>query len=300
MLGISMVACKGARSTPAQFDVDADPVALLPAGPMGVVSLDARAALSTPLGPELAQIAAANDPLGDESGLRPTDDVDRVVVGLYGGASVEWVVVLQGRFDPARLQGAAHGKNGAPVVAGTYAGFSTRTVGPTTYVPLTQRTLVAGSADGMRRLLDRLGDGHPDRRLPPWMNETLVTPGAQVVAVVDVQSQPVASAALATLDLPWIRRMQVARVIANFRAPGMNVAGTLTYASEAEAASAADGVRSLGGWIRTLGPLLGGVQLQGLTAQAQGSDLRCAFALDDRTLRALAALAPRLLPTLAP
>jgi hypothetical protein len=131
------------------------------------------------------------------------------------------------------------------------------------------------------------------------MSETLATAGAQLVFVGDFE-QPVASAMLATVNLPWIQHMQVARVIANFQPPGMNVAGTLTYPNEAEAASAASGARALGGWVRTLGPLLGGVQLQGLEVGAQGSDLRCAFALDDRTLRALTAMVPRLVPALAP
>jgi hypothetical protein len=296
----AIVSCKGGSVTPAKFDVDADPVAILPAGPILVGNLDARGAYaSAALGPTLARLAAAAAPLGDEAGFVPSRDVDRVVVGVYGGASAEWMTVLVGRFDPAKLAAVTQTRAGAPVAAGAYGGFVTHTTGKTTYVPLTAHTLLAGSPEGVRRTLDRLADPHEARQVPPWMSETLATAGAQLVIVGDLQTDPIAAATVASLNLPWVQHLQVARIIANFGPPGMNVAGTLTYPDEAQAASAGDGLRSLGGWVRTLGPLLGGIQLQGLSVKAQARDLQCSFALDDRTLRALVALAPRFVPLLA-
>jgi hypothetical protein len=295
---LALVSCKGAN-TPAKFDVDADPVALLPDAPILVATLDAKAATaSASLGPAVATLATAFDPLADDAVFNAQRDVDRIVVGIYGGNSAEWVGVLGGRFDPVRLAAVTQTKSGAPVASAVYGGFTTHAAGTTTYVPLTAHTLLTGSAEGVRRALDRLASGGAERRIPPWMSATLGTPGAQLVAVADLQTDPMAAATVATLDLPWLQHLQVARVIANFGPPGMNVAATLTYPNESEVASAADAVRGLAGWVRTLGPFLGGVQIQGLDVKAQGSDLQGSFALDDHTLRALTALLPRVLPML--
>lgn len=295
-----LLSCKGANSTPAKFDVDADPVALLPVGPIVVGSLDARAAsASLGLGPTLGQVAITVSPLGADAGFDPSRDVDRIVVGVYGGTPADWVAVLGGRFDVEKLTAATRTKNGSPVVAGTYGRFSTHTAGAQMYVPVTSRTLVAGSPDGVRRVLDRLAEGEPNRRVPPWMSEAVATAGAQLVVVGDFQTEPVAAAALASLNVPWMEHLQVARVVANFQTPGLNVAATLTYSSDAEAQAARDGIRSLGTWVRTLGPLLGGIQLQGLEVKEAARDVQCSFALDDRSLGKLAAMATRFIPAAA-
>ncbi|MCL2447363.1 MAG: hypothetical protein FWD17_00295 [Polyangiaceae bacterium] len=295
-----LVSCKGGSVTPAKFDIDADPVALLPAGPVLVGSLDARAAhANAELGPTLARLAATTAPIGEDAGFVPSRDVDRVVVGVYGGTPAAWVTVMVGRFDAAKLAAATHSPTGAPIVASVYGGFVTHAADRTTYVPLTAHTLLSGSADGIHRTLDRLADPHEARQIPPWMSETLATPGAQLVVAADLQTDPVASATVGSSRLPWVQHLQAARISANFASPGLNVAGTLTYPTEAEAATAGEELQSLGGWVRRLGPLLGGVHLEGLDVKAQARDLHCSFALDDHTLHALVAMAPRFLPQLA-
>lgn len=290
--------CKSANSTPAKIDVDADPVALLPAGPIVVARIDGRAAAaSAGLGPALAELGTSESPLGDEVGFQPSRDVNRIVVGLYGGASVDWVAVLGGRFDTDKLAAATRTKGGSPIVSGTYAGFATHTAGATVYVPLTRQTVLAGSAAGVQRALNRISDSHAGPLVPPWMSEAVATPGAQLVLVGDFQTEPEAAAALASLNVAWTQHLEVARIIANFQPPGLNAAATLTYSSDAEAAVASDGIQSLGVWVRTLGPLLGGIRVQGLEVKQAAHDVQVAFALDDGSLRALAALATRFVPT---
>jgi hypothetical protein len=97
------------------------------------------------------------------------------------------------------------------------------------------------------------------------------------------------------MALGWAKGLRVARIIANFEPPGMNVAATLTYGDPAQAQGAVDGVRFVDGWLTVLGPALGSVRLQNLQVFADTNDVRCKFAVDDRTLRALLALVPRLL-----
>ena len=76
---------------------------------------------------------------------------------------------------------------------------------------------------------------------------------------------------------------------------GQNIAATLSYGDAQQASSAADGVRSVDGWLKALGPLLGGLSLQNLDVVTDGKDMKCKFSLDEQALGNLLALAPRLL-----
>jgi hypothetical protein len=302
-LTLSLVACggKGADgAADAKSDVDADPFALLPAAAIVLADLDARALFdSGSVGAQLASIADSLVPVGDDAGFRASRDVDRVVLAGYGTSGVDVAAVLSGRFDPDKLSAATKAKNGGTIVKGVYAGRATSTVGTVVFAPLTARTVVAGTGDGVRRVLERVQAGKLERALVPWMVETVQTQGAQVAVAADFVSQPVASAAIGAVKLPWLKGLRAARVIGNFKAPGMNVAATLTYGDAAQAETAAEGVRFVDGWLKVLGPLLGGVRLQNLQVSVDQADLRCKFAVDDQSLRTLLALAPRYLPALA-
>jgi len=76
----------------------------------------------------------------------------------------------------------------------------------------------------------------------------------------------------------------------------LNVAATLSYGVPQQAQLAAQGVHFLDGWLKVLGPLLGGLRLRNLEVMTDNDDLRCKFALDADALSGLIALAPRLLP----
>ena len=296
----ALASCKGARSGEAP-SFDADPLLLVPASAFVTVNVDARSVFANPaVGSSIAGAAQALLPVPDDVGLQAARDVDRAVAMGFAGTDMDIAVILSGRFDPARLAAATHTKAGTPIVAGTYAGFAVSTAGPLTYAVLTSRTVVAGTANGVHFVLDRTHDPHLARVLPPWAIETLGTPGAQTALAADFASQPAAGAALSSLNVSWLEGLRIARVVSNFGDPGMNVGGTLTYGDPEHAQAAADGARRAAQWVKTLGPLLGGVQLQRVDIQAQATDARIAFALDDRSLQALVALGLRVLPSARP
>jgi hypothetical protein len=299
-VAIAVTSCKAARSGEApSFDVD--PLLLVPTSAFVTANVDVRSIFANPaVGPSIAAAAQGLLPLPDDVGLQAQRDVDRAVVMGFSGADVDVAVVLSGRFDPARLAAATRTKAGTPIVPGTYAGFAVSTVGSLTYAALTSRTVVAGTADGVHRVLDRAHDPHLARVLGPWMGQTLETQGAQIALAADFASQPAAAAVLSSLNVSWLEGLRVARVVSNFGDPGMNVGGTLTYGDPEHAQAAADGARRAAQWVKTLGPLLGGVQLQRVDIQAQATDARIAFALDDRSLQALVALGLRVLPSPRP
>jgi hypothetical protein len=299
VLALVLASCGGKGANAGgekKSDLDADPLALLPAAAVIIASVDARAIWeSDSVGAGVAALAGKLVPLGEAAGFDAARDIDRVVLAGYATGGVDLSAVLSGRFDPAKIAAATTATNGAAIVKGMYAGRETYTAGPVGYAVLTTKTIVAGSGDGLRRLLDRVQAGPAERSIPPWAVETLQTKGAQITGIADFETQPIASATIGSLSLPWLEGMRVARVLGNFGPPGLNVAATLTYGDPQQAETAAGAVRSVEGWLKMLGPLLGGVRLQNLEVTTEMKDLRCKFAVDDHTLRAVLALAPRLL-----
>jgi hypothetical protein len=304
ILGASIAACGGKSASTggvAKPELDSDPFALLPPSGILVAGLDLRAAVGDPaLGAQIASIADALVPIGEGSSFVASRDVDRVLVDVVATLKVDVAAVLSGRFDVDRIAQASQTLNGTPISHGAYAGFATSSTGHTTWVALTPRTVVAGTSDGVKYVLDLLQKGPPARSLPPWVLETLQTPGATIAVTADFASRPVAAAALGSVNLPWLKGMRIGRVIGNMQPPGLNVAATITYADASGAQDAASAVRSVDRWLDLFGPLVGGLKLQGFDASAEGSDVRCKFALDTQGLHTLLAMLPRLLPTAQP
>lgn len=302
LVAIVALGCKGASAPAAPaLDLDSDPLALLPGSAVVVANLDARALFaSETLGPQIAGLADALVPFGADAGFDAKRDVDRVVLGVYTSTGADVAAILGGRFDAAKIAAAPTSRGGASITRGTYAGRPTYAVGTAMLSVLTSRTVVAGTGDGVRRVLERVQDGKLGRAVPGWMLDTLGTSGARIALAADLATQPVAAAAFGSVPLPWLDGMRVARIIGNFDKPGMNVAATLSYGNAAQASSAADGVRTVDGWLRVLGPLLGGVALQNLDVMTDGTDMKCKFAVDDPTLGHLLAFVPRLLGGGAP
>ncbi|HEY8087432.1 MAG TPA: hypothetical protein VIF09_06295 [Polyangiaceae bacterium] len=289
---------KGADSGGAnRADVDADPLALLPASAVVVANLDARAMFEGgSVGAQVAALANGLVPVGDDAGFDAKRDVDRVVLGGYATTGADVAAVVVGRFDPPRIAAVTRARSGAAIVPGVYAGTTTYSVGAVTYAVLTAKTIVSGTRDGVRRLLERIRTGKLERSMPPWVVQTLATGGAEMALAADFTSQPVVSAAVGSANLPWLKGMRIARVVGDFQKPGMNVAATLTYGDAQEAAGAAESLRFVDGWLKVLGPFLGGLQLQNLDVKTEGSDMSCKFAVDGQTLGNLVAFVLHFLP----
>jgi len=280
-----------------KLDLDSDPLALLPGSAVIVANVDARSLWdSTTVGPQLGVIADRLMPLGDDAGFEAERDVDRVVLASYATGGIDVAAVVSGRFDQAKIEAATKTKGGSAVTKTMYADRATYAGGGAVWCVLTAKTVVAGTSEAVRHVLDKLKTGKIERAEPPWVIETLQTPGAELAVAGDFASQPLVAASIGSLNLPWLEGLHVARVIGNFQSPGMNVAATLTYGDAQQASSAADGVRTVTGWIKLLGPFLGGVSLQNLDVQTAGADMQCKFAVDDSTLSSILALAPRFLP----
>jgi len=294
-----LLACggKGAIAGHGGPDLDSDPLSLLPPGAVAMVHVDAHGLLTSPsLGSDLSTFLDPLVPLGEGSGFVASRDVDSALAGIYSTSNADVAAILSGRFDVEKIAQAATTKNGTSISTRKHGHFSTHSVGRIEWCLLSPKTLVAGTPEGVELTLDRIEKGKLDRSLPPWAISTLQTPGAELAVVADFTSQPIASAAIGMVHLPWLSGLRIARIVGNTGTPGLNVAATLTYGDASEAQSAAAGVRSADRWLDLLGPLVGGVKLQNFQAEPEDKDVRCKFALDTQTLRNLIALAPRFLP----
>jgi hypothetical protein len=296
-----VVSCGGSKvvAAPAapKVDLDADPLALLPWAAIVVANVDAKAVFaSTSIGPQVVALVDKLVPLGDDVGFQAKRDVDRVLVGSYTQTGNDVAAIVTGRFDEAKLAAATKSKTGAAITKATYDGMDTYAVGQGVYTVLTGKTIVAGSPSGVHRVLDRIRDGNVVRAMPSWVIDTLQAPGAEVAAAGDFASQPLAAVSVGMLKLPWIAGIKEVRVLGDLKAPGMNVAATLTYGTPTQASAGADGVKSLDTMINLLGPLIGGMKVQDLAVETKGADLQCKFALDDQTLQKLLAMAPHVIP----
>ena len=273
-------------------EIDADPLALLPASPIAVVSVEARSLYASgSAGAQLASLSEQLVPLGDEAGFRASRDVDRVVAGSYAAGGTDVAAVVTGRFDEAKIRQAAdaHAQTQGPgaLVKSTYAKRDVYAIGDAAFTILTPKTALAGTQSGLRRALDRIRDGHPKRELPAWAEQTMGTPNAVATLSADL-NEPVAAAAIATLPgSGWAKGAGKIAATATLDPAGAHVAARVTYA---DAASAESGARSL----RRMGAMANLVALTGITPRLEGFDVRtagadvqCSFAVDDRALQML-------------
>src|SRR6516162_1279859 len=186
-----------------KLDLDSDPLALLPGSAVIVANVDARSLWdSTTVGPQLGAIADRLLPLGDDAGFEAKRDVDRVVLASYATGGVDVAAIVSGRFDQAKLEAATKTKGGASVTTAMYAGRATHAAGGAVWTVLTEKTVVAGTSEAVRSVLDKLKTGKIERAEPPWVVETLQTPGAELAVAGDFASQPLVAASIGSLNLP--------------------------------------------------------------------------------------------------
>jgi len=290
--------------------IDADPIALLPANAVGVFTLDARALVASPFGGRLVSIAKARSPLPESSGFDPARDLERVYGGLYSMQGVDSVGVAVGHFKPDQIEQAASAQIAAtgasasqvPITRSEYAGrvlYTSRGMG---FSVLTEQSLLIGDETGIRRALDRIQEGRVRRQLPKWMVSTLETKGAPLAFGADFTSQPLPAAARE--QLAFVDGLRTVALLGNFADPGLNLAGTLTYAEPDAARRGADNLQQLYGQLSTYGPLMAllGIPqpVRSLSAQADEKEVRFVAGVDGAAVAVLLEKAESYLSQLVP
>lgn len=221
--------------------IDRDPLALLPGKPVILGYLDAVEMFRSNLGSDVNQIVTMILPLGPESNFVPARDVKKVYGGIYAMQGADFCAVLQGDFDVAAIRRAADARtmvaSKVPLVRSRYSEMDLYTAGNVGFVVLSPHTILTGNDTGMRRALDRLRREKLTRSLPKWMVELSNTQGAAFTLAADFGGQSAVDAA--TQKMPFLVGLQKVRLIGNFKDPGINMAGSFTYADTPSAAAGA-------------------------------------------------------------
>ena len=265
-------------------EIDADPLALLPTGFVGIVRAEIPVVAKSALGPGILAIANRLAPLPQSSGFVLERDVDRIVVGLYSMQGADAAGLATGRFNPDAIQSAAASTaaTSGGFVQSPYAGYLLYTVHNIGFCVLTQRTLLFGNETGMRRALDRVRDGRAMHEMPDWTNALLDSSRAPLAFGGNLEANPLP--ATATQQVPFLAGLHAIRVLGNFESPGVNLAGSMGYETPERAAQAAqemlasrDRLKSYG-WIMNL---VGVTQpIQRLEAQTTDREVSFVTALD--------------------
>jgi hypothetical protein len=221
-------------------DIDRDALALLPPG-LAVLSVDAAELFNSSLGNQLLALTESQLPLPPSANFSPRRDLERLLVAGYSAAGVDFAGVALGKFDPKAIDAAAGRAEltplGTPLVAVKYSQWKSYVSANLGFCVLTPRTVLFGNEVGIRRALDRLERGDLTIQVHPDVEALLRTPGAPIAlggSNLNGELDPFVQ------KTPLVSNIRVVRAIANLKDPGMNFAGTFTYADEASAVAAKD------------------------------------------------------------
>jgi hypothetical protein len=274
--------------------LEKDPVSLFPSNALGMFTVDLRAFYTSPsAGTIAAQVAEKYFPIGAEAGFSASRDLDRVTGGIYSMQGADVLATLVGRFDEAKLATLAASKTqtrlGVPLVASTYAGRTLYTVSDVGFTIVSSHLVLAGTKTTIKRALDRMHDARLGHDAPAWMIQTMQTPAAAAALALDLDQKkggiPLASIT-GGFPLKGTDGITALRLLGNFQAPGMHVAGSATYSDEAHAKAGAEGLKSVfSSTVFSVATSALGVSLQNVNITPAQSDAQIAFTIDDASLR---------------
>jgi hypothetical protein len=287
---VIVVTAEGRRATPQA--VDEDPWRLLPPGAVMWLRLDMKQAFQAEFGPQIEKTMVDLLPFATGAGIEPKKDIDVVVGALYATVGSDIVAVGQGRFDPLAVERAVQKKpesvGGLPIQVGVFAGSTMYVAGHSAMAILTESTLVFGTQLGVRRVLERVEEGRLKRTLPAWYEALLSQAAAEFQWGIDLDSQPVPAAFRTQVE--FLNQLRAARLVGNFRSPGLNLAGTLTYESPQVAETASRELleleQSLGNYDIILAALRVPKPIRSLRTQAIDKDTQVAIEIDGRAIAA--------------
>lgn len=299
LLSLFVSACGGKKDEPKTVSAASpmdDAFALLPGNAIALGTVDARAFFGSPsFGSELAKLVEKYVPLGQEAGFQASRDVDRVTFASYSYQGVDVAAVVIGKFDEAKIKAVAANhtptKGGGMLVASQYAGRDVYTVNNVGFTILSPTRAIAGTESGIRRVLERIKDNRLQRDVTKWMIETVETPGAAAAVAADFATNPMPAEVLRQIPVQFVQTTKAVRVLLNFKEPGVQVAGSMTYADEQVAQSSSEQVKQAIGMSKWLA--LFGIKVQNVDVKVEKQDVQVKLEIDDQSLRQLLAQAPQ-------
>lgn len=285
---VIVVTADGQRASTAQVDEDA--WRLLPPGAVVWFRADAKKMFASEVGEKLGSTLEESLPFAADAGIVPARDVDVFLGGIYATVGSDAVWICKGRFaKDATAQAIAKTPKtqlGRPIVTTEYSGATMYVTDQVAMAILTDATLVFGTQLGVRRVLERVEEGRLNRTLPSWYEALLSEGAAEFQLGVDLDSQPIPAAFGEKLS--FLQGLRAARILGNFREPGINMAGTLTYNEPARAVEAAEELAAarddLGKYALVLAALNISQPIDRLEARASDKETQIAVELEGRAI----------------
>jgi hypothetical protein len=133
------------------------------------------------------------------------------------------------------------------------------------------------------------------------MIQTVQTPAAAATVALNLDAQkggiPLASMT-GGFAVKGTDGMTAIRLLANWKAPGMHVAGSATYVDEAHAKAGADGLKALfSSTVFSVATSAIGLSVRDVNIASAHSDAQLSFAVDDASIRNLIGRLPSLMTT---
>jgi hypothetical protein len=297
----TVVEADGGKEAP-PATIDQDPWAVLPAGAVGWLYLDAQQLFASRFGPTLLQVVERRTPFLPDAGVDSRRDVLAFHLGAYSIQGLDFVGVVHGNFDPATIAASAE-KNpvtplGVRLTLTSYGGRTLYMAEELGFTPVTNKTLLVGNQMGMRRAIDRIRTGKLKREIPAWLEKQLGT-GAPIVMSLNLKQSPVSNAT--RQQLAFLQGMATLGLLGNFQDPGLNLAGTAGYGSAAEATRGAENLEALTETIQSVGGLLAWIgvaqPLRQVRSQVRETDVQFVAEVDGLGLDSLLSQVDRFLPT---
>ena len=276
---------------PAQ--IDADPLALLPSGAIGVAYVDTQQLLTSAFGEKLLLLLQKQMPIPQGAGYEPRRDLTKLYVGFYSMTGADIAGVAIGNFDAEKIDAAAGATAttalGLPVTKSSYAGRSLFTAQNLGFTVLTRQTALFGNDTGIRRALDRIEEGRARRQLPDNMLKLMLAPSAPLVIGGDLAGHPIPNALRG--ELAFLEGVKTLSIVGNFEPPGLNLAGTLSYGDPDSASRGMQQLVNLRATLDRYAPFLALVgvpnPIRALSATPNGNDGSFVLAADGQAVAVL-------------
>lgn len=240
-----VVTGEGRKAT--DVEVDRDAFRLLPPGAVVWFRADAPLLFSSSIGPEVAAFMKESLPFASGAAISPKDDIEMVVGAMYATVGSDVVLICKGDFKKEATEKAIAANPvsvlNKPIVKIHYSGAEMYVVEQVAMSILTDQTMVFGSQLGVRRVLERVEEDRLGRNIPAWFEALLADESSAVEIGIDLDAQPIP----ATLGekVAFMKGLRAARILGNFKDPGLNLAGTLTYKTPQEATQAAENLSGI-------------------------------------------------------
>lgn len=215
------------RPRPTAEQIDEDPFRLLPPG--AVAWWHSNAGLfASDFDDPVVEFFDTWMPFVRGGGIDLRKDVESLSGAVYASVANDVAFVCRGRFDPAAVEGkVAQMPKDAAVTTTQFAGVTLYVSDQVGMAVLTERTLILGTQLGVRRVLELVEEGRVQRSTPEWFDALLLEEAADFQFGMDLDAQPVP--AVLRTRLEFLNHLRAARLLGNYRPPGLNLAGTLSF-----------------------------------------------------------------------